>query len=174
MITQEELKKLIHYDPETGIFVRLVTKNGGAVAGKEAGCLEKDGYRHIQIRGKKYFSHRLAFLYVTGHFPPEMVDHINNIRNDNRWKNLRMANCSQNQQNSSPRSDNKSGVTGVSWSKNYRKWWVQIKAQGFSYNLGFYDDLELAELIINEARVKYHGSFAFKNGRHPDGLQQLD
>ena len=98
-LTQNQLKSRLHYDPITGVFTwRAVavfsrhqktwnTKN----AGHAAGTITFSGYWQITFNGVKYTLHRLAFLYMEGVFPPEMVDHVNRIRHDNRWSNLRHA-----------------------------------------------------------------------------------
>ena len=89
MITQERLKELLHYDPETGVFTWKVDKGTRARAGQEAGCLNGvSGYIDISIDKKLEKAHRLSFLYMDGSMPPEHTDHINGIRNDNRPQNL--------------------------------------------------------------------------------------
>lgn len=128
-MTQEELKSLVHYDPETGLFTWLARpdepKWTGKWAGKTAGhvAVKGNGYRRVQIslNSKIYKAHRLAWLYQTGSFPAEEVDHRNRDATDNRWENLRLAE-GKNQRNKSLQRNNKSGVAGVSWSKSAHKW----------------------------------------------------
>lgn len=93
-MTQEEIKKHLTYDPETGIF----TKISGRKRGPYTGFKSTMGYRKIHINGHEYFLHRLAFLIMTGSIP-EQVDHINRNKEDNRWENLRATNNSLNQTN---------------------------------------------------------------------------
>jgi hypothetical protein len=62
MLTQERLKELLHYDPETGVFVRKKTTSWRAVAGEQAGCVKGQGYRHISVDGHTHRAHRLAIL----------------------------------------------------------------------------------------------------------------
>jgi hypothetical protein len=76
----------------------------------------------IQINGKTYQAHRLAFLYMTGKFPPDEVDHINHEPSDNRFVNLRQVTRLENLRNQSLSKNNKSGFTGVSWYGRYSKW----------------------------------------------------
>lgn len=89
MLTQERLKELLTYEPATGVFrwrERRGNQGGGCVApGDEAGSVYKNGYRMIGVGGRRYGAHRLAFLYMTGAFPPAEVDHINGVPADNRW-----------------------------------------------------------------------------------------
>ena len=83
MISQSELKKLLHYNPETGSFMWIV--NGlNRRAGREAGNVcPSHGYVRIGINRKLYKAHHLAYLYMTGELV-ESVDHRNGIRHDNR------------------------------------------------------------------------------------------
>lgn len=90
MITQQRLKELFEYTPDTGLFIRKI-RVGNQIAGNIAGSLKKDGYVYIKIDSKPYKAHRLAFLYMEGYMPEE-VDHINRDCSDNRWCNLRASN----------------------------------------------------------------------------------
>lgn len=138
MITQERLKELYHYCPDTGAFTSKV-KRGPVKAGRVASALNDDGYPIVTIAYKKYRQHRLAFLYMEGEIPAE-VDHINGDRADNRWCNLREVSRVQNSQNARRNSRNTSGVTGVSFHKHTGKWKVAIRAQGKNIHLGVYED----------------------------------
>jgi hypothetical protein len=68
ILTQERLKEVLNYDPETGIFTRAV-KRHKYPAGEKAGTVEFNGYIVIRISGKTYKAHRLAWLYVYGEWP---------------------------------------------------------------------------------------------------------
>src|SRR5258708_7110488 len=100
MITQERLRELLTYDPETGIFRWKKERNHYVKAGKIAGFKHiVHGYMHIKIDYVLYRSHALAWLYVTGEFPvyPHIqIDHRNSKRDDNRFENLRKATHAQN------------------------------------------------------------------------------
>jgi len=115
-LTQERLKHLLHYNPDTVVFTWLSKPsrriNSGSIAGR---IKPKKGYVEIGISGRIYLAHRLAWLYIYGTWPKEQVDHINGIRNDNRIKNLRLATTSQNQWNKKMQKNNTSGIKGVSW-----------------------------------------------------------
>lgn len=155
-LTQERLKQVLKYDPLTGIFTRLKSWKGTL----EVGCLRPDGYITISVDYYPYRAHRLAFLYMSGEFPIDEVDHKNMNRSDNRWDNLRTASKEQNGVNISPRKNNKCGYKNVYWSTRDRKWVVELKHQGQRVSLGNYDDLELADLVATEARNLYHGEYA--------------
>lgn len=125
MLTQKQLKKILHYDPDSGIFTRKTHKRQDLV-GKEVGSKVTSGYLGFNIDGKLYTLHRLAFLYMTGRFP-EQIDHINGVPSDNRWDNLRAVTKEENRLNLGLFINNKSGITGVSWFKGKNYWRVYIK-----------------------------------------------
>lgn len=158
MLTQERLKEVLHYDPGSGVFTRLVSA-GGQVAGSIAGSISVEGYRQIRIDGKHYRGARLAFLYMTG-VAPLIVDHINRKRHDDRWENLREADFSQNAANNKLSTSNKSGFKGVSWDKRLKRWRVRVSIDGKQQLIGYFEDFELAELAASEARTKAYGEFA--------------
>jgi hypothetical protein len=128
MLTQQKLKELLTYDPDSGIFTWLQNR-GAARIGGIAGSVFSNGYRYITIDEKRYMAHRLAWLYVFGVFPPNHIDHINGGKSDNRWINLRAVTRSQNLRNAKRRSDNTSGRTGVSWDSLAEKWKVDIRGK---------------------------------------------
>jgi hypothetical protein len=122
MLTQEKLKNLFEYDPETGSFIRKESVSN-THQGMVAGHTNKiTGYCKISIENEKHYAHRLAFLYMTGKMPEHSVDHINGNPSDNRWTNLREATHRQNLQNQKKRNTNSSGYTGVSYHKKADKW----------------------------------------------------
>jgi hypothetical protein len=160
MITQEYLKDILIYDKETGIFTWKVNHTCKSKIGKLAGSIKQNKYVEVQINKKRYYAHRLAWLYEYGQFPKQQLDHINNNPNDNRIENLREASYSQNGMNKSLQKNNKSGVKGVGWCETAKKWRARITINKIEYHLGLFSDLELAELVVTEARNKYHGEFA--------------
>jgi hypothetical protein len=155
MLTQKRLKELLLYDPKIGIFTRRKPIRGMS-AGSICGSPDKDGYIQVSVDKKRYKAHRLAWLYVYGNFPPNQIDHINRIKDDNRIDNLRLATNSQNSQNQSKRKDNKSGVVGVGWSKRERRWRARIVVDGREICLGYYRTIEEAALSRSVAKLKIH------------------
>ena len=163
IITQFRLKEVLEYDPTTGIFIRLVANSNRVKVGDIAGWYCGNGYLYIHIDGRKYLSHRLAWLYMTGKFPAEQIDHINHVRDDNRIDNLRCVTNTYNQRNATKNRNNTSGVTGVSWSKVAKKWWANIWVDGKNVHLGFFVDMQDAINARKSAEVRYgyhpnHGS----------------
>lgn len=139
-LTQERLKELLHYDLETGIFTWLVDRTSGTKAGAIAGSMAGRGYSRISIDGNSYFQHRLAWLYVHGYFPENTIDHINRIRNDNRFLNLREATMQCQKINCCHQTNNSSGIRGVAWHKKDKKWRCYVKINGKDKCLGNFSD----------------------------------
>lgn len=162
-LTQEYLKSRLHYNPETGVFTRLVAASKNIKVGNVAGWENGRGYIHIMVKRKTYKAHRLTFLYMTGSFPKHEVDHINRIKDDNRWSNLRECSKSQNRANCGPNKNNMSGFKGVTWNKRAKKWTSQIRFEGKYIHLGYHDEINEAAKAYNKAAIKYHGKFALLN-----------
>lgn len=151
-ITQDELKELLHYNPETGLFTWAKTI-GRAVAGRVAGRKNDHGYHEIGIQRRLHKAHRIAFLYMTGQIPSCQIDHINRVRHDNRWANLRVAplNQADNCQNRNVRADNAIGLQGVhmvSGNLKVPKWAARICVNGKQIHIGCY-------LTPDEAHAAY-------------------
>jgi hypothetical protein len=158
-LTQEYLKSILDYDLDTGIFTWKVSKANRTKVGDVAGW-SYNGYREIEINNKAYKAHRLAWLYVYGEMPKKLIDHIDGNRSNNKISNLREATYQENSENYKTPKTNKSGVKNVSWYKSLNKWVVSISIRKTKKTVGYYDDLELAELVAIEARNKYRGEFA--------------
>lgn len=160
MITVERLKEVLEYDPSTGDFRWRQTLGRRAKAGNVAGCRSASkGYAEIQIDGKLYKRHRLAYLYVHGYLPSE-IDHVSRERGDDRIDNLRPATRSQNRANSSLHSNNTSGAKGVTWHSKQRKWNATISVNRKRIHLGCFDDIGLAADAYRAAAIKHFGAFA--------------
>jgi hypothetical protein len=159
--SQDELRSIFDYDPETGLFSwRINTRNGKAKIGGRAGFAHVSGYWHIKIDGRTFKAHRLAFVWMTGELPSEDVDHIDLDKGNNRWANLRAATRSENRANTRLSSSNTSGLKGVSWFKTCSKWRAQIKKRGRSTDLGLYDCPAAAHFAYIIASKEAFGNFA--------------
>ena len=158
MITQSELKKILHYDPKTGSWTWLVSR-GCVKVGTKAGVMSKGWYRIIRIDKENYGAHRLAFLYMTGKLPTLEVDHINGVVGDNRYENLRLATHQQNTSNQRQHK-NKKGLKGT-WLTEYgKRWGARIAPNGKAIHLGYFDTEIDAHRAYCAAAKKYHGEFA--------------
>ena len=153
-ITQEKLKELFNYDPETGIFTRKIKTSNRVKIGDIASWDNGNGYHRININGKQYYCHRLAWLYINGHIEKN-IDHINGLRNDNRIKNLRQSESYQNNQNLKIcHKDNSSGFLGVSFDKTCNKFVSKIQIKGKSKTIGYFNTaLEAHEKYLEEKRA---------------------
>ena len=155
-LTAERLRELLSYDPETGVFRRLISTSSNARAGDVAGFFNDQGYRLIRINNRQYRAHRLAWLYVHGRWPADQLDHINGVRDANWIANLREATQFENQQNLPIRGKNTSGHPGASWHAGDRKWHARIRAQGKLQFLGSFDSPEDAGRAYAEAKAAIH------------------
>ena len=155
-LTKEYLHQIFEYR-NGGLFWKINKQK--IQAGNKAGTVSYSRpYVRITLNGKKYQEHRLVFLMFNG-FLPKQLDHINGLKNDNRIENLRICTQSQNQFNIKP----KNLCKNVSVYKKTGKWQVQLKINQKTIHFGYFDDLELADLVAHEARDKYHGKFARHN-----------
>ncbi len=159
ILTQEYLKSILDYNLDTGIFTWKVNKAQRTKIGDVAGWLS-NGYTKIEINNNSYNAHRLAWLYVYGKLPENLVDHIDGNRSNNKISNLRESTYQTNSQNYKTPKTNKSGVKNVSWYKSMNKWVVSISVKKIKKTIGYFDNLEFAELVAIEARNKYRGEFA--------------
>lgn len=158
-ITAKRLRDALHYSPETGVF-RWLAGSSRTRAGLVAGNVTRIGYRRIRIYGIRYQAHRLAWLYMTGDWPVEEVDHINLVKDDNRWSNLRAASRKENQRNRRAGRNNRSGVKGVSWSVRERKWRTSICVNSRHVHLGYFTNINDAADAREAASKKCYGEFS--------------
>lgn len=154
LITLERLRELLSYDAETGVFT-WSGHSGSAKAGDIAGT-QCDGYTKIQIEGRLYRGHRLAWFYVTGKWPEKHLDHRDGVRSNNRWANLRPASPAENHQNRSVQKNNKSGFLGVNWHRGEGKWRASIQSRGRRTYLGYFATAEAAHEAYLKAKADLH------------------
>ena len=156
MITLSRLKELLSYNPKTGLFTRLVSKRVSKI-GTIAGAQDSYGYTQIKLDGKLYLAHRLAWMYMLGVYPSKEIDHINFMRNDNRWCNLREATRCQNAQHIQ-RKLPKSGVRGAY--RDHNAWHSFVHANGVRAYLGSYKTKEEAGEAYKDAARNLHKDFS--------------
>jgi len=155
MITADKLRALLQYDIKTGVFTWSVSLNRKIKIGIIAGTKSGNGYSCIKISGKVYKAHRLAWLYVYGHWPLHEIDHINGIRDDNRICNLRDVTKSINQQNQKrAQRHGKSGFLGVTPYKG--KYRAHIFIDGKPKHLGMFNTAQQGHQAYLETKRKLH------------------
>ncbi len=142
-ITADELRSILHYDPETGIFTRIRSPHQHRI-GKVVGTPDKDGYLQASVKSKLYSLHRLAWLYIYGTRPKNQIDHINRNRTDNRISNLRDVTNQQNMCNAGTYNTNTSGRAGVYWDKRDSRWRACIVNKGKYLSLGYFKTFDEA------------------------------
>lgn len=158
---EEVLRAKFDYDPETGRFTYRQVKGCTAV-GKDVTHVSLRGYVTLSSGRKTYQAHRVAWLFMTGHWPEADIDHINRIRTDNRFCNLREATRSQNLANCPVRSDSSTGFKGVHKKPGNRAkpFWATIKSNGEVRHLGYYATAEAAHEAYMQAAKQIYGKFA--------------
>jgi hypothetical protein len=139
-LTAERLQKLVNYDPKTGIMTWKLPRPG-VISGSPIGHKRPDGYLATKVSYQSYLVHRLVWLYVTGEWPKNQIDHRDGNRTNNRFENLRDATQSENNQNQKcARRDNVStrllGVT-IDYKRRGKKIFVaQININDVHKNIG--------------------------------------
>jgi len=157
-VTHERLLEVIQYNPEDGTFFRK-TRVGGMKPGEHAGCIRNHGYRAIDVDGKRYLAHRLAWFYVHKKWPDHFIDHINMDRLDNRIANLREATKAENSRNVKKQSNNTSGYKGVTWSSGNKMWMAQIVSNGKRV-VKYFHCPKQAHHCYKQLAAQMHGEFA--------------
>ena len=123
LLSQDDVKRFVSYDPDTGVFTRLKSLNNqnvGQTTWRPDGC----GYARIRIQRHNIQSHRIAWMYIYGEWPQEEIDHVNGNTLDNRIANLRHVSHKENGKNTKLYCTNKSGISGVFYRHNL--WFAQI------------------------------------------------
>ena len=146
---QSDLQSIASYNPDTGLLSKI---NGEPFKTILIGA----GYPAICMFGSRYYTHCLAFLYMTGEIP-EIVDHINGNKQDCRWANLRRATRSENQMNRGAQKNNSTGVKGVDYRAVYFRATVRAKGQPQRCKLFF--TLAEAKEWVQRTRLEMHGEF---------------
>jgi hypothetical protein len=160
VVTQEYLKSIVNYDPQTGVMNWIVSLSARTRVGDVAGNDNGLGYLRVRINKRLYVVHRLAWLYMTGLWPEADIDHINMNRSDNRWENLRQATRTENFGNRRKYKNNTSGVKGAYWSKSKHKYVAGIGVNGRDIYLGLFDCPAAASFAYQIAADQHFGEFA--------------
>jgi hypothetical protein len=153
---QALLKRVIEYDPATGVFRWKDPGANRMKLGDVAGTVRTDGYCLVCIAGTTFLAHRLAWIYSFGHWPKLDLDHINGDPSDNRLVNLREVDHTSNMQNRKRQTNNLSGAPGVYWDSKRERWIAAIHARGVRYHLGSFKDFVVATEKYAAAKKHLH------------------
>lgn len=171
-ITQARLKEVLRYSPIVGVFEWRVA--GRKIRpGLLAGAVIGSGYVRITVDGTTYPGHHLAWLYMTGEWPQERVDHRDGDRSNNAFSNLRLASNAQNSWNCKRKASNKSGVKGVYFCNTTKKWVASFSMNGKTVFRKSFKEKGDACAAIKVERDKLHGEFA-NHGLHGFEQEELD
>ena len=155
-IKQKDLIELFKYDPETGCFSRIRKTSPNCKLGPVTRSDDK-GYYKTWFAGKVRSVHQLIFIYMEGRPPKNAIDHINGDPQDNRWENLREVSHAENMRNMKLQKSNTSGVSGVAWNKNAKKWQVQINhPPGNQKYIGVFACYEDAVRARKKAEIEFN------------------
>ncbi len=160
MITAQELREVLSYDPESGAFRWIGRVNNRMPENAIAGTMMNSGYVRIKVSGRYVVAHQLAWLYVTGEWPTSNIDHVNGDRADNRIANLRLATRHENARNRKRHKNNSLGLKGVSLDKETGRFKASIWIDGGIKNLGRFNCPTAAHLAYCKAARKHFGDFA--------------
>lgn len=144
-VSLQDLQAYLHYAPEDGVFTWKISPSDRVRAGSQAGGVKKTKAGKVRwsigIKGVQYTASRLAWLYMTGEWPENLVDHIDGDPLNQRWVNLRDINTKGNAENQrkAPGHNKVSGLLGVGWSKARQQWRANISTDGKRVHLGYFD-----------------------------------
>lgn len=157
MISAEQAREWYDYNPDSGVFTRRVQRKSRPAGSVLAGTLNH-GYLRVMVAGRSYSLHRLAFLWMTGHWPSADVDHIDGDRTNNRWANLRDVDRSTNLQNTrAAKSHNKStGILGAYFHKKTGRYTSRIRSCGRNVHLGMFSTPQEAHAAYVAAKRQLH------------------
>jgi HNH endonuclease/AP2 domain len=155
-MAQDDLAERVAYDPATGVFRWKASKYRSRI-GTVAGRRHLSGHISIEVNGKTYYAHRIAWLFMTGQWPKDEIDHIDGDPSNNRFDNLREATHAQNLAN---RRNRRPGLKGASFDKKLGKWQSYIHPQGRKQSLGYFNTAEEAHAAYVAKAKEVFGDFA--------------
>ena len=147
-----------YFEYKDGDLYWKITNSNVAKAGKKAGCKQKNGYIILMLNKKFYYAHRIIYMMFNG-IMPKLIDHIDRNPNNNKIENLREATQTQNTCNRTAQSNSKSGVKGVYWVENRKKWVGRCQYKGIS-KLKYFENMQQAIEYVRKLREEMHQNFA--------------
>lgn len=158
MVTYDRVRELFDYREDGELIRKVTVGKGRSKIGMKAGCLGR-GYFMTGVDGKLYKNHRLIWLWHYGYFPENLIDHIDRNAQNNRIENLREVSGSCNLRNTGNPENNTSGVKGICWNKNFKRWIPRITVNSKLYNLGRFEDFAeaVAHRLAAEQCLNWEG-----------------
>jgi hypothetical protein len=150
-----------NFEYRDGFLFRTTCRGGekiGNPAGWQTTCNGRP-YIKLQIKGEVQYLHRAIFLLHHGYLP-KVIDHIDGNSLNNKIENLRPATQSENMGNSRMKSNNTSGIKGVTFRKDTSKWAAAVMKDGKHISLGSYVTKEEAAVAYLEGAKRIFGEFA--------------
>lgn len=160
MLTQDYVKSIFNYNEITGVLKWRVNRHR-VFKGKTCNSLDRDGYKRVTVDGKGYRVHRIIWLYVYGYMPENQIDHKDQVKTNNKIENLREVSFSCSSQNRDNFKSNTSGVKGISWNNNNKKWKVTIMNDCKNIHGGYFSffDEAVAMRLAMEQCLNYNGCY---------------
>lgn len=146
------------FELKDGQLFRKKSVSNNTKVGDKVGTFTAQGYVQVKIKGKLHSAHHIVYKMLNNK-EAVLLDHIDGNKSNNKIENLREATSSQNAINAK-KIANKSGCKNVLWQKSRQNWIVKLHVNGNQKYIGEFKDVELADLVAQEARIKYFGSFA--------------
>lgn len=152
--TQKEVIDLFDFDVTSGIFTRKTSVAKNTKAGDTVGWLNGCGYLNVRINRKVYKVHQIVWLYVTGNWPNGVIDHINRIKTDNRFENLRDTTITVNNLNRDVRKDSKTGIPNVTWRERDKCFYASCRRNGKLNYIGKFQTVEDASFAVDKFKAE--------------------
>jgi len=160
-LTANQVRHRLSYDPMTGVFRwKNPHPKSPVKPGDIAGTVTKFGYVVICVDRQYKMAHQLAWLYMTGEWPDQEIDHRDTVGTNNAWRNLRLATRTQNARNKRVRADSVSRLKGVTFNRRKGKFAAYIKDGGKQRHLGYFSDPLAAHAVYQREAIRIAGEFA--------------
>jgi hypothetical protein len=156
-VTAEYARKILNYDPETGIFTWRERPGRTCVIGAVASAVQK-GRNTVTLGGTRFQASNVAWLYVYGEWPDFEVDHRDRDKFNDAIGNLRSSTTMKNMMNMGKTARNTSGFKGVS--PHGDRFVVWIRADGYKYYLGRFRQADHGAAVYRIAAAGMHAEFS--------------
>lgn len=144
----ERIQKFISYEPMSGCWIW-------------SGAWNLHGYGKLRHSKVYWLAHRFIWTMFNGPIPDgSELDHRCHNPACVNPEHLRLASHGENMRNSLMQRNNRTGLKGVSWRPDRRKWRATIMASGVFKHLGYFNSPDDAHKAYCRAASQLHGQFA--------------